>query len=80
MRNTDRWNLKGNDKDEVERRGGGVMVEKKGGGGVSTHAEEVECTGDAQCCRRGGRHTRELQLNNPKLQSEVSTQHLCTLS
>ena len=42
MRNTDKWNLKGNDKNEVERRrgeGGGVMVEKKGGGGVSTHAE-----------------------------------------
>ena len=51
---------------------GGVMVEKKGGGGVSTHAEEVECTGDAQCCRRSGGHTREQLLNNPRLQSEVT--------
>ena len=49
------------------------MVWKKGGGGgVTTHAEGVHCTGDAQCCRRSGPHTREQLPNNPKLHSEVS--------
>ena len=47
------------------------MVEKKGGGG-GVPPTLRECTGDAQCCRRSGGHTRQLLLNNPKLQSEVS--------